>query len=89
MKCYLCQNLTFSQPAGITITVLHSMHLILTSSQYTRQAWRKQNCIGLAYWYQLVPECDRYVHAEARGVWGHAPPGKFFEFDAVRWLLRL
>ena len=26
---------------------------------------------------------------EARGVWGHAPPGKFFEFDVVRWLLRL
>ena len=32
-----------------------------------------------------VPEC------EARGgVWGHAPLGKFFfDFDAVRWLLRL
>ena len=26
------------------------------------------------------------MYAEARGVWGHAPPGKF---NAVRWLLRL
>ena len=29
------------------------------------------------------------VYAEVWGVWGHAPPGKSFEFNAVRWLLRL
>ena len=52
------------------------------------QAWRKQNCIGLAYWY-LWPSAYVSVCAEARGVWGHAPLGKFFEFNAVRWLLRL
>ena len=27
-----------------------------------------------------------FCSAEARGVWGHAPPGNFFEFDAVGWL---
>ena len=31
-----------------------------------------------------VPECEA-----GGGVWGHAPLGNFFDFDAVRWLLRL
>ena len=30
-----------------------------------------------------------HAYTGARRVWGHAPPGKFFEFDVVRWLLRL
>ena len=29
------------------------------------------------------------MYAEARWVWGHAPPGKRFEYNAMRWLLRL
>ena len=32
----------------------------------------------------------QYLYPSAYVVWGHAPlPGKFFEFNAVRWLLRL
>ena len=30
-----------------------------------------------------------YSFITVRGVWGHAPPGNFFEFGVVRWLLRL
>ena len=52
-------------------------------------SWRKQNCIGLAYRYKYL-SANVSVYAEARGVWGHAPPGKSFsKFDAVRWVLRL
>ena len=29
------------------------------------------------------------VYTEAREIWGHASPETIFEFDAVRWLLRL
>ena len=35
------------------------------------------------------PSANVSVNEEARGVWGYAPPEKVFEFDAVRWLLRL
>ena len=33
------------------------------------QAQRKQNCISM--------------YAEVKGMWEHAPPGKFAKFDAV------
>ena len=26
-------------------------------------------------------------HTKARGVWGHAPPGKFWKVRPLRWLL--
>ena len=28
------------------------------------------------------------MYAEARGVWGYAPPEKLVELDVVRWLLK-
>ena len=52
------------------------------------QARWKQNCIGSAYRYLYNSAYDS-VYTEARCVWGHAPPGKCFEFIAVRWLQRL
>ena len=45
-----------------------------------QQARRKQNCIGPAYWY-LYPSAYVSVYAKARWVWGHAPPGKFFDIE--------
>ena len=44
--------------------------------------------VGPAYRY-LYPSAYVIVYAEARWVWEHAPSRKFFEFNAVRWLLRL
>ena len=45
--------------------------------------------VGPTYRY-LYPSAYVSVYAEARWLWGHAPPPrKFFEFNTVRWLLRL
>ena len=41
----------------------------------TAQARRKQNCIGLAYWY-LYPSVYVSMYADSKGVWGYAPPRK-------------
>ena len=40
------------------------------------QARWKQNCISPAYWY-LHPSAYVCLYTEARGVWGHVPPGNF------------
>ena len=53
------------------------------------QARQKQNCIGLPYWYKS-PSGNVSVYAEARESGGMLPEEIFFfEFDVVRWLLRL
>ena len=44
--------------------------------------------VSLIAWYKY-PSGNVSMYAEARGIWEHAPPGNFFEFDAVRQLLRL
>ena len=46
----------------------------------TKQAQRKQNWIGSAYWY-LYLSAYVCVYAEGRGVWGHASAGKLYEFE--------
>ena len=52
------------------------------------KGWRRS--IGLPYRYKYPHgNVSVYMYAEAREVWRHAPPGKIFEFDAVRWHLRL
>ena len=52
------------------------------------QARRKQNCIGLAYWYKyLSANVSMYIRRSYGGL--GLPQGKKIEFDAVRWLLRL
>ena len=58
---------------------------MVKTRRVTKQAQRKQNWIGLAYWH-LYPSAYVCVYAEARGVWGHAPARNLFEFDTVRWL---
>ena len=49
------------------------------------QAWRKLNCIGLAFRYLYPTACIK-AHNKAKGVWGHAPQENFM--DVLRSLLR-
>ena len=46
----------------------------------------RPNCIGPAYWYWRLRVCIT-THNWARWIWEYAPQGRFFKFDALRWLL--
>ena len=73
---FQCKHLNMAgrQSGSMATDFLDSVHIMV-------QARRKQNCIGPAYWY-LYLSAYVSVYAEARWVWGHACPGKFF--NAVR-----
>ena len=82
-----------AQPAVTSLVpILVNLRTRLRYPKALVQARRKQNCIGPSYRYtntRVATLLRISVYAKARGVWGHAPPKNIFDFDVVRWLLRL